>query len=61
MGFLKVDKMDNYRNDNTARRYKAHVSILGTTQLHLRNPYIAYSARKFFHFMIFLKEFSPSL
>ncbi|WP_061086867.1 hypothetical protein [Heyndrickxia coagulans] len=32
--------MDNYRNDNTARRYKAHVSILGTTQLHLRNPYI---------------------
>ncbi|WP_018662639.1 hypothetical protein [Heyndrickxia acidiproducens] len=32
--------MDNYTNDNTARRYKAHVSILGTTQLHLRNPYI---------------------
>jgi hypothetical protein len=32
--------MQNYTNDNTARRYKAHVSILGTTQLHLRNPYI---------------------
>ncbi|MDP4106010.1 MAG: hypothetical protein Q8935_13815 [Bacillota bacterium] len=32
--------MENYSNDNTARRYAAHVSILGTTQLHLRNPYI---------------------
>lgn len=32
--------MDNYTNDNTARRYTAHVSILGTTQLHKRNPYI---------------------
>jgi hypothetical protein len=32
--------MDNYINDNTARRYKAHVSIVGTTQIHLRNPYI---------------------
>ncbi|WP_226682926.1 hypothetical protein [Sutcliffiella horikoshii] len=32
--------MENYSNDNTARRYRAHVSILGTTQLHLRNPYI---------------------
>lgn len=32
--------MNNYSNDNTARRYKAHVSIFGTTQLHLRNPYI---------------------
>lgn len=32
--------MNNYTNDNTARRYSAHVSILGTTQLHLRNPYI---------------------
>ncbi|SES63913.1 hypothetical protein SAMN05216389_101195 [Oceanobacillus limi] len=32
--------MDNYTNDNTARRYKAHVSTLGTTQIHLRNPYI---------------------
>lgn len=32
--------MENYTNDNTARRYKAHVSILGTTQLHLRSPYI---------------------
>lgn len=32
--------MNNYSNDNTARRYKAHVSIVGTTQLHLRNPYI---------------------
>ncbi|RKL66895.1 hypothetical protein CR203_13785 [Salipaludibacillus neizhouensis] len=31
--------MDNYKNDNTARRYTAHVSILGTTQLHKRNPY----------------------
>ncbi|MDT0161345.1 hypothetical protein [Bacillus sp. AG4(2022)] len=32
--------MNNYTNDNTARRYRAHVSILGTTQIHLRNPYI---------------------
>ncbi len=32
--------MDNYSNDNTARRYRAHVSIFGTTQIHLRNPYI---------------------
>lgn len=32
--------MNNYSNDNTARRYKAHVSVLGTTQIHLRNPYI---------------------
>jgi hypothetical protein len=32
--------MNNYTNDNTARRYSAHVSILGTTQIHLRNPYI---------------------
>ncbi|MCG1023424.1 hypothetical protein [Sutcliffiella horikoshii] len=32
--------MDNYNNDNTARRYRAHVSVLGTTQIHLRNPYI---------------------
>lgn len=33
--------MDNYRNrDNQFRRYKAHVSIAGTTQFHLRNPYI---------------------
>ncbi|MFS0658236.1 hypothetical protein AB1L07_05280 [Niallia alba] len=32
--------MNNYSNDNTARRYRAHVSILGTTQIHLQNPYI---------------------
>ncbi|AYA75708.1 hypothetical protein DOE78_09790 [Bacillus sp. Y1] len=32
--------MDNYTNENTARRYKAHVSILGTTQLHIGNPYV---------------------
>ncbi len=32
--------MNNYTNDNTARRYKAHVSVLGTSQIHLRNPYI---------------------
>lgn len=38
--FLKVALMENYTNDNTARRYKAHVSIVGTTQIHLRNPYI---------------------
>lgn len=32
--------MDNFKNiDNTHRRFKAHVSILGTTQLHLHNPY----------------------
>ncbi|MFC0525767.1 hypothetical protein ACFFGV_19500 [Pontibacillus salicampi] len=32
--------MENYTNNNTARRYKAYVSTLGTTQFHLRNPYI---------------------
>lgn len=32
--------MNNYTNDNTARRYIAHVSQFGTTQIHLRNPYI---------------------
>lgn len=32
--------MDNHTTDNTARRYKAYVSILGTTQLHLRRPSI---------------------
>ncbi|ASN06449.1 hypothetical protein [Virgibacillus necropolis] len=32
--------MNNYTNNNTARRYTAHVSVLGTTQIHLRNPYI---------------------
>ncbi|MCJ7843477.1 hypothetical protein MUB24_21890 [Lederbergia sp. NSJ-179] len=32
--------MDNYTNNNTARRYLAHVSTFGTTQIHLRNPYI---------------------
>lgn len=32
--------MQNYNNDNTARRYMAHVSVLGTTQIHLRNPYV---------------------
>jgi len=32
--------MNNYTNDNTARRYTAHVSILGTTQLHKKNPYM---------------------
>lgn len=32
--------MNNYNNDNTARRYKAHVSLFGTSQIHLRNPYI---------------------
>jgi TM2 domain-containing membrane protein YozV len=32
--------MNNYTNDNTARRYRAHVSILGTTQIHLRSPHI---------------------
>lgn len=28
--------MDNYTTDNTARRYVAQVSLLGTTQIHLR-------------------------
>ncbi|ASK60756.1 hypothetical protein CFK37_00300 [Virgibacillus phasianinus] len=32
--------MNNYTNNNTARRYTAHVSIFGTTQIHLRSPYI---------------------
>lgn len=32
--------MNNYTNNNTARRYIANVNALGTTQIHLRNPYI---------------------
>ncbi|SDC93415.1 hypothetical protein SAMN02799630_01772 [Paenibacillus sp. UNCCL117] len=33
--------MNNYRNiDNKFRRYGAHVSLGGTTQFHIRNPYI---------------------
>jgi len=33
--------VDNFRNvENRHRRYKAHVSIAGTTQFHLRNPYV---------------------
>ncbi|WP_433750891.1 hypothetical protein [Falsibacillus pallidus] len=32
--------MKNITSDDTARRYRAQVSILGTTQIHLRNPYI---------------------
>jgi TM2 domain-containing membrane protein YozV len=32
--------MDNYTNTNKNRRYKAHVNIFGTTQLHNVNPYI---------------------
>ena len=32
--------MNNFSNvDNQYRRFKAHVSLFGTTQLHLRNPY----------------------
>lgn len=31
--------MNNFRNPFRNRRYKAHVSILGTTQLHTRNPF----------------------
>ncbi|CAG7649136.1 hypothetical protein PAECIP111802_04414 [Paenibacillus allorhizosphaerae] len=31
--------MENFRNPIGNRRYKAHVSLLGTTQLHKRNPY----------------------
>jgi hypothetical protein len=32
--------MDNFKNtQNNHRRFKAHVSILGTTQFHLRSPY----------------------
>ncbi|KHF38522.1 hypothetical protein [Halalkalibacter okhensis] len=32
--------MNNFKPTNHERRYKAHVSVFGTTQLHLRNPYI---------------------
>ncbi|MFC0471762.1 hypothetical protein ACFFHM_14970 [Halalkalibacter kiskunsagensis] len=32
--------MNNFQPTNKERRFKAHVSLLGTTQLHLRNPYI---------------------
>lgn len=33
--------MDNYSNSNNLyRRFKAHVSIFGTNQFHLQNPYI---------------------
>jgi hypothetical protein len=33
--------VDNFQNiNNKHRRFKAHISIFGTSQLHLRNPYI---------------------
>ncbi|MDE5414301.1 hypothetical protein [Alkalihalobacterium chitinilyticum] len=32
--------MNNFNSTNRERRFKAHVSAVGTTQLHLRNPYI---------------------
>jgi hypothetical protein len=32
--------VNNFHNNNKHRRFKAHVSIAGTTQFHLRNPYI---------------------
>jgi hypothetical protein len=32
--------LDNFTNNNKNRRYKAHVNIFGTTQLHLKSPYI---------------------
>ena len=32
--------LQNYQNTHRARRYKAHIGILGTTQLHLRHPLI---------------------
>jgi hypothetical protein len=32
--------MDNFTNNNKNRRYQAHVSLFGTTQIHLRSPYI---------------------
>jgi len=36
-----VGPVDNFRNlENKFRRYKAHVSISGTTQFHIRNPYV---------------------
>lgn len=31
--------MDNFQSTNKARRYKAHISIFGTTQIHYRNPW----------------------
>lgn len=31
--------VNNFENNNQHRRFKAHVSIFGTTQLHLRSPY----------------------
>ncbi|WP_309122578.1 hypothetical protein [Paenibacillus sp.] len=31
--------MDNFRNPYRSRRYIANVNLMGTTQLHLRNPY----------------------
>jgi len=32
--------MDRPGSNSTVRRYRAYVSTLGTTQLHLRNPYV---------------------
>jgi len=32
--------MNNFRNRERNRRYIAHVSMIGTTQVHLRNPYV---------------------
>ncbi|MFC4324193.1 hypothetical protein [Litchfieldia salsa] len=32
--------MNNYASNNHPRRFRAHVSFLGTTQLYSRNPYV---------------------
>ncbi|MFD2924941.1 hypothetical protein [Halobacillus naozhouensis] len=32
--------MQTYQNADRARRYKAYISPLGTTQIHLRNPFV---------------------
>ena len=32
--------MNNFRNPQRSRRFIAHISMLGTTHLHLRNPYM---------------------
>ncbi|WP_110112209.1 hypothetical protein [Bacillus sp. CGMCC 1.16541] len=32
--------MNNFTSTNKYRRFKAHISIFGTTQVHVRNPYI---------------------
>ena len=37
---LREDDMDRPESNSSIRRYTAYVSSMGTTQLHLRNPFV---------------------